>query len=494
MRRSLVVAAVLVAAVSATPATASPSRVQWGTCPADAAVPGLECASVEVPLDYRNPGGARIQVAISRLASKNPWQRRGVLLFNQGGPGAPGLAYAAWAALFLPQSVRDRYDLIGFDPRGIGHSAPVACRLKSDQVPNVPPYARDAADVEKRAVVAKQIAQECASSPTAPELPYITTANTARDMDRIRAALGEPKVSYYGVSYGTYLGAVYASLFPSRTDRFVLDSNTGPGGFDLTGFRRFGPGMQGRFPDFAKWLAARNGTYGLGATPEQVTAKYFELAGRLDRQPLPIIDGANFRLLTFNELYYDYRFAELAQGWVSIDRGTTGPAPPQPDLDNVFSAQLHVVCNDSAWPRSVGTYQQHVAVDRTLFPMLGPSAANIWPCAFWPVRPEPSVRISPDGPTNVLMVQNLRDPATPFFGALEMRAALGNRARFVGVDQGGHGVLIGAGNRCGVTAITGYLAGAALSGDSFCGAEPAQAPTPDQRRALDRIHEVPLLF
>ncbi len=143
-------------------------------------------------------------------------------------------------------------------------------------------YPSTAADVRKDGRIAKAIARQCATSRTAGSLPYMTTANTARDMDRIREALGERKISYLGASYGTYLGAVYTTLFPQRSDRFVLDSSLGPGGYDYTAQRRFGHGLEERFPDFAKFAAA-NPQYGLGSTPKQIRATFFDLARRLEK-------------------------------------------------------------------------------------------------------------------------------------------------------------------------------------------------------------------
>ncbi len=457
------VVAVAASLTSAAVAEASPGTPSWGACPADIApVPGLQCATLDVPLDYRQPDGTKIQVAISRLASKNPAKRHGILLPNQGGPGGPGLDFVGTLqALGLPQEVQDSYDIIGFDPRGVGHSTPVTCDLKPEQQrSNVPPYAHDAADVVKRAEYAKGIAKQCGSSKTASLLPYITTANTARDMDRIRAALGEPKLSYLGYSYGSYLGSVYTTLFPQRGDRIVIDSNLGTGGLDPAGSRRFAQGMQDRFPDFAKWAAARNDTYGLGTTPEQLTAKYFELAGKLDATPQSGVDGALFRSLTLGEIYYDSGFPVLAQYWAAFDHGAPLPAASAAALDvnNLLSSQLYVVCGDTNWPESVATYQRHVAVDRVRYPMFGAAAANIWPCAFWPSDPiEPPVRIGDRGPSDVLMVQNRRDPATPLIGALELRRALGDRARMVTADEGGHGAYLLKANPCVDNAVTAFL-------------------------------------
>jgi pimeloyl-ACP methyl ester carboxylesterase len=194
----------------------------------------LECSTLQVPLNYHAPNGREIEIAISRLASKNPSQRRGVLLTNPGGPGAaPALDFPfGLKEAGLPQSVLDTYDVIGFDPRGVGRSTPVTCGPTPEQTkygPH-PTYANSAADVVERAEAAKAIAEQCAGSTTAWMLPHTTTANTARDMDRIRQALGEQKVSYLGYSYGTHLGAVYTTLFPHRGDRIVLDSNLVPTG------------------------------------------------------------------------------------------------------------------------------------------------------------------------------------------------------------------------------------------------------------------------
>ncbi|SEF36655.1 TAP-like protein [Amycolatopsis pretoriensis] len=484
MRKSFS-AAVVAIAVSVVPGVASASSApQWGACPADVTAPGLECTTLEVPLDYRKPDGRQIEVAVSRLKSANPAQRRGILLTNPGGPGGPGLELPAQLKLLgWPQSVLDTYDVIGFDPRGVGHSTPVTCDLAlAQQTSNVPPYALNPADVTARAEYVKGIAHQCGASRTASMLPYVTTANTARDMDRIRAALGEPKLSYYGVSYGSYLGAVYTTLFPQRSDRILLDSNVGPGGLDVTGSRMFAQGFDDRFPDFAAFAVAHP-EYALGATPAQVKAKYFDIAARLDARPNSQgVDGKLFRQITFGMFYYDATLPYLASAWHALDTGQPITQPPGgsiPDVENLLSSQLYVVCGDSDWPESVWTYQKNVAIDRARHPMFGAAAANVWACAYWPSEPlEPPVRIGDRGPSDVLMVQNLRDPATPLTGALRLRRALGDRTRIVTADQGGHGTYLFNGNTCANNAATAFLTtGVRPARDLACAAEPAdQAP------------------
>lgn len=455
------------------------AALTWGDCPAAVAAPGLECGLIDVPLDYAEPDGRTIEVAVSRLASTDPERRRGVLLTNTGGPGGEGLAYPAGLrdVLKLPQEILDQYDVIGMDPRGVGHSTPVTCDLGPAEHPtNIPMYARDAADVRSEAIRVAAVAEKCGTSPTADLLPHITTANTARDMDRVRAALGEETVSYFGISYGTYLGAVYTSMFPERSDRFLLDSATGPGGWDHSFSRLFGQGVEDRFPDFATFAAERP-EYGLGETPRQVRAKYFELAARLDRAPSPDgYTGAAFRFATFAALYYDSSLPALAETWRALDRGepvpvpgalagpTTEPAAPSTPADvaipadNYIASQLHVICNDSDWPEQVWRYQVDVAIDRIRYPMFGAAGANITPCAFWPSEPaEPQVEITDDGPSNVLILQNLRDQATPLSGATALRAAFGDRARMVTADQGGHLSYLRLGNDCADDLATAFL-------------------------------------
>ncbi|QFU89386.1 alpha/beta hydrolase [Amycolatopsis sp. YIM 10] len=458
-------AASLVAGVPA----AMAETLSWGDCPADAARPGLQCATLDVPLDYRDPGGRTIEVAVSRLASADPEKRRGVLLTNTGGPGGEGLIFPAILRdnLKIPREVLDSYDVIGMDPRGVGHSTPVTCDLKPEQwFTNIPLYARNPADVAAQAEQAKAAAAQCGASATAPMLPHITTANTARDLDRVRAALGESTVSYFGISYGTYLGSVYTTLFPHRSDRILIDSATGPGGWDAGFTRMFGEGFEDRFPDFAKFAAAHP-EYGLGTTPEQVTAKYFELGARLDATPSPEgVNGQVFRHGTFARFYYDSEFPGLAAIWQALDTGKPLPPAPQPGTaeaaapvaDNYLASQLHVICNDSDWPESVGHYQRNVAIDRFRHPMFGAAAANVTPCAFWPSEPaEPPVKIGDDGPSNVLIVQNLRDPATPLAGAKKLRRAFGDRARLVTADQGGHLAYLYLDNRCANDIATNFL-------------------------------------
>jgi pimeloyl-ACP methyl ester carboxylesterase len=506
---TLIVAATA-ASLSAQPAVAAPppGSPHWQACPPDVAAldPRVECATVRVPLDYHRPSGDTIEVAISRVRTAKPALRQGVLLFNPGGPGGPGLNLSAVFTHFLPQDVQDRYDLIGFDPRGIGRSAPVSCGLTEAQrtdVTKILPYPKPNGDISQNVRFAFDVAASCARTDRA-LLPFITTANTARDLDAIRAALGEPKISYLGYSYGSYLGAVYATLFPNRGDRIILDSVVDPTRIWREVFRAWGPAIEVRLGDFDRWAAARDDTYHLGATPGAVRQLFFDLVARLDAHPLPVgttvVDGNRFRELNRGAMYSDASFPTLAQNYrFVLDNVSSALAFPEVPADNSPASLYAVLCDDTRWPRSIERYARDVHTDLNAFPAVGGMAANMFPCAAWPFPPrEPAVHLSDRGPANVLLVQGLRDPATPYPGAQAMRATLGNRSRLVTVDIGGHAVSYGVNanlNTCADDLTTAFLlTGHLPTTDRFCGPELSSTTTqlagdPTINRAVDKLRQ-----
>lgn len=295
-----------------------------------------------------------------------------------------------------------------------------------------------------------------------PLIRHISTRNEARDIDRIRRALGESRLSYWGTSYGTYVGAVYATMFPEHTDRIVLDSSGDPDPRQVArGWSaNFAVGAEDRFPDFAAWAAARDGEFGLGTTPEAVRDTFFRLTAELDVTPRPDLTGNALRALMFNVLYDDDAFPQLAVYLRAVRTGTPAPPipSPSPSFDNLLSAQGATACNDVAWPGPGHDYAGDVAHDRAAYPLTAGMPVNIRPCAFWPYRPaEPATRITPRGPANVVMIQNRRDPATPLAGARRMHEAFGHRARMIIVESGGHNAYVSNGNACGDQAVTDFL-------------------------------------
>ncbi len=492
------------------------SQVVWqSSCAAldpDAAA-NQQCGTLQVPLNYKDPNGRKITVAVSRVAAADPSHRRGVLFLNPGGPGGPGLDLPSQFATLMPQSVLDQYDLIGFDPRGVGQSTPVSCGLTAAQAQQALVPLTQNNNFTDTAAFMKMVADKCAAT-SGDLMPYITTNNTARDMNEIRQALGEPKISYFAYSYGTYLGSIYASLFPQQSDRFVLDSNVDANWVWRKQFRSWKLADYDRFPDFAKYLAANDATYHLGTSESQINTKFFALVAKLRRQPAYIPDlkttlnDTMFREISFSVLYNDANFSLGGRIWQAADGQTpsptldknaveslrTAPSLAAAPVDNGAASALAVVCGDVAWSRVPSQYQQELATDRLLFPKFGELGSNIWPCAYWHFQPqEQPVALNANGPTNILMIQNKRDPATPYVGALETRALLLNRARMVSVDQGGHTAAYLAANQCATDAANSYLAtGVMPAHDTTCVAESAQRLAPKsqaQQQAIDKLRK-----
>ncbi|MGF1430292.1 alpha/beta fold hydrolase [Kitasatospora sp. LaBMicrA B282] len=459
------------------------STLHWTSCAAPTPDPRQQCATLTVPLDYAQPDGPSITLAVSRIPAAQPGLRRGVLVTIPGGPGNPGLNRPAQVAKVLPQSVLDRYDLIGFDPRGVGQSTPVSCDLApADLAPaNIYPWPAADGGITENVTTAQRLAQQCWTN-GGPVLHSLSSANEARDLDRIRQALGERKLSAWGVSYGTYVGAVYATMFPQHTDRVVLDSSDDP---DPTRVGRgwlagYATGAEDRFPDFAAWAARPDNPQRIADTPDEVRQRYLDLAAQLDRAPIPWpgavpaeLNGNVLRETMLQSLYSDAGFPNLARLMLAAEGKAQLPtpvAPPEAALQNSVAASVGTLCGDVAWPTSVADYQRATTADRAAHPLTAGMPVNVMPCAFWPVKPaEPPVTVTAKGPSNVLMVQNLRDPATPYSTALKMRSALGDRARLVTVDSGGHEAYLANGNACGDNLVTDFLVtGHRPRHDAYC--------------------------
>ncbi|MBT8223975.1 MAG: alpha/beta fold hydrolase [Dactylosporangium sp.] len=490
------------------------SQVAWGDCPPVAAGierdPRQQCAVLTVPLNYRKPHGRTIDLAISRIATAEPGKRRGILLSNPGGPGGSGLDLPGMLARMLPAEVLDTYDLIGFDPRGIGHSTPVTCGIdQAEAMDLILPYPATDGSIDANVAFARQTAQDCADL-SGDLLPYLSTRNTARDMDRIRQALGERKLSYLGFSYGTYLGTVYTSLFKHNADRIVLDSAIDPNKIWYDLWRTWGEAVAIRFPDAAAVAVRYSDIIGFGTSVAEVTANYHALLAALDRQPVVIqgitVTGNTVREITRSYLYEDYVLPELVSIWRQVADLVAGDADPAATargsqaaslagtlrdwqrsrlplaaadvpVDNGTAALYAVVCADVTWPRDIDRYRRNVAADRRAWPLTAGMPANIWPCGAWKYQAlEAPVTVTSHGRRNILILQNRRDPATSWRSAMGLRVALGRRAAFVGVDQGGH-VALGRGT-CADTITFAFLATGVLPGRDIECPGPAQGTAP----------------
>ena len=278
---------------NAGPIVPTASSLHWYSCPAQLAHEGVpDCTTLSVPVNYADPGGRHLSLALDMVPATAPAsQQQGIMLVNPGGPGASGLPWAAVLAQGLSPSVAMDYDIVGFDPRGVGSSVP---RLSCDRGffsgprPNYVPASAAAEQVLINR--AKTYANDCEQK-FGWLLPHMTTEDAARDMDSIRAAFGVAKLNYYAFSWGTYLGQVYATMFPGRVRRLVLDSTVDPAGVWYTDNVDQDYAFQGRLDAFYAWAARYNGAYQLGRTAAQVRAAYYRARNQLLATPAGGIVG-----------------------------------------------------------------------------------------------------------------------------------------------------------------------------------------------------------
>ncbi|MER5886084.1 alpha/beta hydrolase [Streptomyces sp. NPDC001941] len=478
------VAATLTAA--ATPASAAPAPLAWRSCAQEQGPREQECADLSVPLDYRDPGGERVRIAVSRLRSDRPAARRGTLLLLAGGPGSSGVQRLTQKGAALRAATEGAYDIVTLDPRGVGGSTKKGCGIApADRyMVTLRGWPGPDGEIGENAARGRRVAEACHRNGGALVASY-TTANEVRDIESLRRAVGAEKLSAWGTSYGAYVGAVYAQRHPGRTDRWVLDSAGDPDPRRLARgwLANMARGAEDRFPDFAAWAAdPARGELRLAERPERVRGLFLDLAARLDRAPRATatapLTGNTLRQALQLALYGgDGPFTELAR--LIRDAGDPEATPvlpaalsgPMPDEDAAVT--VAGICNDVAMPGDLAAYERAVRADRARHPLTAGMTANVLPCAFWKdVTHEKPVRITGRGPSNVLIVQNLRDPATPYAGAQKLREAFGPRARMVAVDSGGHGSYLGTGNACGNTLVSRFLTeGRRPAGDVLCAAD-----------------------
>ncbi len=303
---------------SAAEPTTSPAAgsLDWTSCP-DAGE-GFECATLTVPVDYDDPTGATIDLALIRLPAGNTSTRIGTLLVNPGGPGAPGTELVAAAKSVWPKRIRDRFDIVSWDPRGTGGSAPVDCVADLDHYFSEPDPSPDTPAENQVLVDRAQDFDDACEKADGPMLAHISTMDTTRDMDRVREALGEQTISYMGFSYGSELGAIYATLFPEHIRAMVLDGAIDP---DLDGIetaRAQAIGAEHALDAFlADCSAHRTCSFNNRGDAE---GAFDTLMAQLDTDPLPPPDEGQARGRSRSRLQWRHR-RPLQPGPLAVARG-----------------------------------------------------------------------------------------------------------------------------------------------------------------------------
>jgi pimeloyl-ACP methyl ester carboxylesterase len=454
------------------PPAGAAAALAWHPCP-DRDQRGFQCATLRVPLDYGEPGGRTIRLAVIRREATDPKRRIGTLFFNFGGPGAAGATLLPHAP--IPAAVRARFDIASWDPRGVGASTAVQCFATPeaeaaflDEVTLSFPVGSAQMDawLDRYA----QLYRRCARR-NGDLLRHLSTADTARDLDMLRRAVGDRRLSYQGFSYGTFIGATYANLFPGRVRALALDAALDPtaymsreleanGGRFLSTDLRMGSDLSSSatlnaFLDLCGRADTADCAFSAGS-PEATRAKYAALLARLQTDPQSAkLTYAQAVSITGNDLYGVAAWPSLAAALQ--DLWTTGDAPaptsvPGQQIGHAFAIR----CAESPNPGPAA----FPALDAFSLERAGPigpywawtSAA----CATWGARAADPYR----GPWNrrtsepVLVLNNTFDPASPYRAAVALSRQLG-RARLLTVD--GYGHIVGNRSACATRHVNRYL-------------------------------------
>ncbi|MGA5316477.1 alpha/beta hydrolase [Streptomyces pseudogriseolus] len=476
----------------------------WKDCPAPSPLQGggeapeplpdgtrWQCATMRAPLDWDKPAGETIGLALIRAASRaDAADRIGSLLFNFGGPGESGVATLPALAADYEQ-LRSRYDLVSFDPRGAGASAGVTCldagaaqaMTEQDDTPD------DGDDEVTALLQARQRYADACEKESGRVLPHVGTEDAARDMDLLRHLLGDDKLHYLGISYGTELGGVYAHLFPQHVGRAVLDGVVDPTLDQMEGALAQASGFQLAFDHFAQWCVDTG--CALGDSPEEITRLVMRLEEALDDEPLAVggervFTGSQLIDAVVLALYLETAWPALEVGLqlLAADEGETllGLADAligrhAGGFSGQRDAQTAITCADRSDRYTVDDVLEQAAAFEKASPLFGDTM--LWDaleCTDWPV---PGKAAHPDvsapGAPPVLLVGNTGDPATPYEGAARMAERLG---KGVGVEltyEGeGHGAY-NSGNTCVRKAVNAYLLdGTVPAAGTVCEREPLQ--------------------
>jgi pimeloyl-ACP methyl ester carboxylesterase len=402
----------------------------------------LKCATLNVPLDYADPTGQTIELSLNELPARQPDRRIGSLLVNPGGPGGSGLEFVA-GGIDLPSSVLDRFDIVGFDPRGVGASTGLPCGdstvpafRRVDSSPDTPEEqaALDAA--------AKDVADDCATN-AASLLPHIGTDDVVRDMDTIRQALGEAQLNYLGISYGTLLGLRYAALFPANIRAITIDGVVDP------------------TQDLQTWLKQQTIAYekqintifdscpsgGRGCPPGGAAAAYDEVSRRVEAAPLHASGGRTLgpSELATAALIPTYEPSAVPIFFDALTQALNGDGSPMLRLTEAYEGSVKftlyagVECIDSPHPVGSDAYKAFAQELEGLSARFGGAIANeLLPCAFWPAPVHSIIGpVSAPGAPPILVIGNTGDAATPYQQAVDVAKTL-QSGRLLTFDGAGH--------------------------------------------------------
>ncbi|HVK26165.1 MAG TPA: alpha/beta hydrolase [Actinokineospora sp.] len=492
----VLVAPTVLAAPKPAPAQVAydPAPIAWGVCEQPGlARRGAECGMLEVPLDYAAPSGKKIKIAVSRIKAKAPAdQYQGVVLVNPGGPGGSGVTLSVLGE-YVPKDAGLTYDWIGFDPRGVGSSEPSLACDHTYFGYNRPYYVPVNGQLEKTWLDRSKKYAEACKAAGGDLLDHLKTTDSVNDMDALRKALGQEQINFYGFSYGTYLGQVYATQFPERVRRMVLDGNVDPRGVWYDANIQQDLAFDRNIKIYFDWLAKHDSVYHLGTSGKSIEAKFYLEQQKLRRAPAGGVIGPDELTDVFQQAaYYIFGWEDVANAYAAwMNSGDVsglkalydGANSQEVGSDNSFAVYLGVQCTDVQWPKSWNRWK----VDNWLTFLRAPflTWGNAWfnaPCLYWDAKPGKPVKVDGSKAPSILLINETLDAATPYEGALEVRSRFPKSALIEGVGGTTHsGTLFG--NACVDDQIADYLATGKLparvagrKSDAQC--EPLPQPTP----------------
>ncbi|MFF1378310.1 alpha/beta hydrolase [Streptomyces sp. NPDC058308] len=450
-------------------------KLRWHEC----GVPGFECTSMKAPRDYAKPATGDIKLAVARKKATKKSGRLGSLLVNPGGPGGSAIGYLqSYAGLGYPEEVRAHYDMVAVDPRGVARSEPVTCldgkRMDAYTQTDVTPD--DRRETEDLSTAFKAFAAGCEQQ-SADILPHVSTVEAARDMDVLRAVLGDEKLSFVGASYGTFLGATYAELYPARVGRLVLDGAMDPSLSARRMNEEQTAGFETAFRSFAKDCVARGADCPLGdRSPEDAGKRLKAFLGELDGTPLSTGDSSGRQLGealattgVIAAMYDEAGWPQLRDALTSAMKNRDGSGLLalsdgyyERDGDgkyaNLMFANAAVNCLDLPPAfSSPDDVKKALPAFEKASPVFGDGLA--WTslnCTYWPVRATGTAhRIEAKGAAPIVVAGTTRDPATPYRWAKALASQLSS-GHLLTYEGDGH-TAFGRGSECVDSTINAYL-------------------------------------
>jgi pimeloyl-ACP methyl ester carboxylesterase len=429
------------------------TQASWRRCPevprklVGRAATGMtyECATIAVPRDWAAPtAGGTYDVALLRVRSKDQTDRVGSLVLNPGGPGGSGVDFAVYLSFGqalggLPTAITRRFDIVGFDPRGVGRSSPIKCITDAEQDATfaADPDPVSQAEFDTNVALNKEVAAGCGAR-YGTQLPLFSTEQAAKDLDAVRAAVGDQKLSYLGFSYGTLLGATYAQLFPTKVRAMVLDGAINPKLGFVAGSESQAMGFERALTNFATWCTKTPAKCPIAPNARKAVTDAIAVAEKSPakgRDGRDATDGWVF-LALISSLYTESGWLQLAKAVDQLRGGdpkgifelADGYADRTSDghYTNLFDANLAVNCADSADAPTVERVRQLQGEWRKKYPVFGaPIAVGMLPCTFWPGRRDPYPAGPATGAPPIVVVGTTGDPATPYENTAQLAGMLG---------------------------------------------------------------------